>query len=167
MGISRRQFITIDQQVAGEHSGSEGKNEPEQTLRHSERTPTFENLPYNSKNAHKWHEGIPPARRNYLGLYFRFAYYWNCVLLAPPASRSCRLFRIRFIHDCGFEWIRNVRFLAASRQHLGTRAGDACTHRDAVSCLSAGEERVTVNKTRLTKSDNEITSSFNIRFRVM
>lgn len=151
MGISRRQFITIDQQVAGEHSGPRkermNSSSHAQTLRHSERTPTFENLPYNSKNAHKWHEGIPLARRNYLGLYFRFAYYWNCVPLSPPAPRSCRLFRIRFIHDCGFEWIRNVRFLPTSRQHFGIWAGDACTHRKAVSELSE-DERVTVNKTR-------------------
>jgi hypothetical protein len=106
MGISWRQFITIDQQVAGE-SAWEGKNEPTirmETSTPRQRTPTFEKLSYNSKNAHKWHEGIPPARRNYLSSLFPFR-----VLLKSFLPRSCwngcsRPFRISLIHDCGTEW---------------------------------------------------------------
>ena len=41
---------------------------PSERSAQSKRTPTFVILAYHLKNAHKWHEGIPPARRNYLGL---------------------------------------------------------------------------------------------------
>lgn len=41
---------------------------PSERSAQSKRTPTFVILSYHLKNAHKWHEGIPLARRNYLGL---------------------------------------------------------------------------------------------------
>lgn len=82
---------------------------PPNTRRAVKRTPTFVILLYNSKNAHKWHgEGIPPARRNYLGLYFRFAYYLNSIPLAPRARVSCRLFPIWF-HSWLWIWMDSER----------------------------------------------------------
>lgn len=73
MGISWRQFITIDQQVAGERSYGKKPNRhdkgPFASAQSAIQTHTDNSNPsYKPKNAHKWHEGIPPARRNYLGV---------------------------------------------------------------------------------------------------
>lgn len=88
MGISWRQFITIDQQVAGERSDGKKPSRhdkgPFASAQSAIQTHTDNsNPPYKPKNAHKWHEGIPPARRNYLGLSISVSRTIEIVSLSP------------------------------------------------------------------------------------
>lgn len=53
------------------------------------------------------------------GSLFPFRVLLKLRLASAPGCGHSRLFRIRFIHDCGFEWIRNVRFLPTSRSTSG------------------------------------------------
>lgn len=79
MGISWRQFITNDQQVAGEIRATDGKQRINASASELKRTPIKDppnvggvharnsrqhsNPPvqFEKANAHKWHEGIPPG----------------------------------------------------------------------------------------------------------
>lgn len=91
MGISWRQFITIDQQVAGERSDGKKPNRHDKgpyptyaSAQSAIQTHTdYSNPSYKPKNAHKWHEGIPPARRNYLGLSISVSRTIEIVSLSP------------------------------------------------------------------------------------
>lgn len=92
MGISWRQFITIDQQVAGERSDGKKPNRhdkgPFASAQSTIQTHTDNSNPsYKPKNAHKWHEGIPPARRNYLGLSISVSRTIEMVSLSPSKFR--------------------------------------------------------------------------------
>lgn len=63
---------------------------------------------------------------------FLFAYYSNRIPLAPLVAIYLRLFRIRFIHDYGFEWICIMLFRNHNNPQVGAVPRQAPSGRSVI-----------------------------------